>query len=1558
MPQKLITDWTDLSSSGDINSGGINDWTDLPSGDEFKDQPSKIGSMLDIFRKYDKPLLDITPYTSKIAEMQQNVPKPMSEALLSFDPFGTGQIARAIEHYTHPDNYDPSRALGLQTRGAGELATSLTSPSNLALIAASGGAGLAAKAGMPLAAKGLTYGARAISAPIAAAGIRDVATELENEDPWTLGKFGRVGMGAFNTLLGGAGMFQGIPKERLPEPAPKVTPVPRGGPIGEIQPQLPGTEAPFGAPLTPSELARLEPEQMNLGLGEPEQLPLNFNELRQRNFFDQAMRPGPYGAENAPEPLPFVRPGSDQPLLPFDPSQSYEGVPRATPFETGRPVRMEDFVPPSPRPNVEPPLAGPPAEPLAPGGGGGGSTISGVRMDTPDTATLVSPNATSLEQLRQQGFRPSVGARSPEGYAQWTRTPENIPREPTAFERTMRAKEPIQQDEITFNADNELTLPKEKVTKEVINNLKENGIELVGTDEAGNPVFKQTMEEPQFMKVPKYKEGNAGLPNVAVGGADPRVLDVLGSSLYANERPLTVLKELIQNAGDEHDIAGVTEPMRVHIDHAAPNPVKGGPEGKSITVRDRGRGLQPEQIYTVLTDLGKTGKAGVKSAAGGFGFAKAAPFLGGEHVEVMSVVDTPGGRLRYTFKGNPAELKNQARGVPLDVETVGDTVPTGLQVKTFYPSDVGGFYKTERFARRMIEGSPSIKSGAKVAENYSPSNPRHIQRWLDETPENPIREGEYNHLKSNENTYGAGPLPTLVDTIKTPGADVNIHYDIPPGTEAHRADIHLMNKGMYQGTNEISYGDVARNVPKSIVADINATVEEGHANYPFSANREQVNRAVESAIGKWVNENIVTGVTRRRIAELQKQYDGIKLLNEDAPHDVHFYDEGNKFTPEELKMISEHPAFNKALGAMERVHQRILAVADKLGWNPINPAATWKIPSERLRKFGLLFEGPKPDGTTMGVHIPRPDDPNSSALLINLFEHLNNAAKADKPIDHLVSELFTTIAHEQAHIPGGPHDNGFAYRDADLRGRIGEMDTVDLFKQLRKAFDDGTGKLSPEISDLLQVYNESRGRGTSSADALLATGISSKRSPGAQGPEVTGITGTRRGKTQPSVMRELYNLPRGITTTMDLSAPMRQGLPLIATKQWWTSWKQQLASLGSEGAYQKTLSDLRARPMFQSKIDLNTGKVTKSFAEQAGIKLMDVASDLTRREEAVASNWAETGGMFGKSNPVQAAYKGSLGRIARASNRAYTAYLNQLRADTFESLIKDAMTDFQAGVKGARNPYTDMPFAKEIADYVNTATGRGPLRIARPSLEGGKFGLKESSFEQNAKLLTDTIFSPRLMASRVRMLNPATYMMASPFVRKQYLKSLLSVAGAWGTISSLAQGAGADVSTDMNSADFGKIRIGNTRLDPAAGFQQYLVAAHRLISGKTTSSASDRMTELGTGYQAPTRKDVVEQFVTNKMHPVVKFGYDLLHASQYRPFSVGDRTAQLFVPLIVGDVLDLAKDDPNLLPLIGPTAIGMGTQTYDKGQTLNKFIDPENDWVFKGGGSLLPPYDQ
>jgi hypothetical protein len=380
-----------------------------------------------------------------------------------------------------------------------------------------------------------------------------------------------------------------------------------------------------------------------------------------------------------------------------------------------------------------------------------------------------------------------------------------------------------------------------------------------------------------------------------------------------------------------------------------------------------------------------------------------------------------------------------------------------------------------------------------------------------------------------------------------------------------------------------------------------------------------------------------------------------------------------------------------------------------------------------------------------------------------------------------------------------------------------------------------------------------------------------------------------------------------------------------------------------------------------------TGKVMPSIATEAGLKMFESASSnapMGQRAQATASRWIEQGIGTGIGSRI---WKNTAGVPIRASNRAYITFLNHLKVNRFEYLMdQSAKMHIEARNTGFARPgffkqaytaqeakdlngYRNKVLAKELADFVNTATGQGPLKThVLP------FRQTEVSLESAAGALQHLFFSPGLIASRVRMLNPSTYIMASPQVRMQYLQSALATGAAWMAALALIKGGGGDEVEvnleNMTSADWAKAKIGDTRMDPGGGFQQFMVAMARMIQGGTTSSASNDWREFGEGFNAPTQKGNIERFLSNKFNPVTKFAYDLASQSEYNPFHVKDRVAQLFVPLVIQDLIGLYYENPKMLPWMVPIMLGMGTQTYGRGESVGKLVAPENDWLATGGG--------
>ncbi len=377
-----------------------------------------------------------------------------------------------------------------------------------------------------------------------------------------------------------------------------------------------------------------------------------------------------------------------------------------------------------------------------------------------------------------------------------------------------------------------------------------------------------------------------------------------------------------------------------------------------------------------------------------------------------------------------------------------------------------------------------------------------------------------------------------------------------------------------------------------------------------------------------------------------------------------------------------------------------------------------------------------------------------------------------------------------------------------------------------------------------------------------------------------------------SLGTEALNLPRAIMATADLSAPLRQGVFLIGRpKQFVPAVGDMFKYAFSENAYKGLMEGIKTRP-------------TYPLMRQSKLALTDMSPILASREEAFMSNLAEKIPLFGK--------------VARGSNRAYSGFLNKLRADVFDDLVKSTQ---KQGVKVEGKALDD------IARFVNSATGRGEL----------------GALQRTAPVLNGVFFSPRLMASRLNLLNPVYYANLTPVVRKEALKSLLTFAGTATTVLGLAKLGGADVSADPRNADFGKIKVGNTRYDILGGFQQYLRLAGQLITGQKINSQSGKLTTLGEGFGVPTRKDIITSFFESKTAPVASFATALLQGRDAvgNKFNLPTEVINRFIPMVISDMYDISKETGNPLGAI-PAIFGTGVQTYGKTELVtgkNQFGD-------------------
>jgi hypothetical protein len=361
-------------------------------------------------------------------------------------------------------------------------------------------------------------------------------------------------------------------------------------------------------------------------------------------------------------------------------------------------------------------------------------------------------------------------------------------------------------------------------------------------------------------------------------------------------------------------------------------------------------------------------------------------------------------------------------------------------------------------------------------------------------------------------------------------------------------------------------------------------------------------------------------------------------------------------------------------------------------------------------------------------------------------------------------------------------------------------------------------------------------------------------------------------------VKQALGVPRAVMSSFDVSAPGRQGILMMSRPEYWQHMGSMFGAF-DDATFHESQAYIRNHPDYEA-------------AQSGGLALTDLHNKLAPREEAFASSMAE-------QLPLGA------GTMIRKSEQAYTTFLNRVRFDVFSNTLREAAA---AGVD-----VNDAKFTKDLADWVNTSTGRGKIG----DLPTG--------------LLSTVLFSPRLAMARIQTLNPGYYVGLHPFVRAQAIKTNLASAAAIVSLVGLAAAGGAKVTWDFRSSDAGKIRVGNTRIDLGGGMFQFIRLGTQIMSNESLNADTGKVTELGSKYGVPTRLDKLTQFVIAKEAPVASFVTDWMRGKDQsgQKFNWPTALVQRAVPLAMQDVYDALKDKGiEGLAYSLPAAFGVGLQTY------------------------------
>ena len=369
---------------------------------------------------------------------------------------------------------------------------------------------------------------------------------------------------------------------------------------------------------------------------------------------------------------------------------------------------------------------------------------------------------------------------------------------------------------------------------------------------------------------------------------------------------------------------------------------------------------------------------------------------------------------------------------------------------------------------------------------------------------------------------------------------------------------------------------------------------------------------------------------------------------------------------------------------------------------------------------------------------------------------------------------------------------------------------------------------------------------------------------------------------------EIVNTMRALKASMDLSATLRQGGIIVASHpiRGAKVIPDQLRALVSPKEQFRVEREILKRPNYH-------------IYARDGLNLTEHGQKLSQMEEAYMSRWAE-----------------HIPGVA-ASQRAYTTFLNKLRADSF-----DAMADWVA--KGRELTPDE---GKIIANYINVATGRGNIGMRENALVG----------------LNTAFFAPRLVASRFQ------YVFGQPiyhglFSGKTNLRGTLRVRAlvaseyarfliAAGTLYTLANLSGFKVGIDPRSTDFGKITIGNTHIDPMAGLLQGTVLLSRIVSGKQVTAGGKTVPIRGNvPYGSSNSADLIARFLRTKLSPAFGTSVDIAAGKNVvgEPVTPASVAVSTTVPLSLNDIYDAMKQHgiPAGSALALASILGIGVNTY------------------------------
>lgn len=303
------------------------------------------------------------------------------------------------------------------------------------------------------------------------------------------------------------------------------------------------------------------------------------------------------------------------------------------------------------------------------------------------------------------------------------------------------------------------------------------------------------------------------------------------------------------------------------------------------------------------------------------------------------------------------------------------------------------------------------------------------------------------------------------------------------------------------------------------------------------------------------------------------------------------------------------------------------------------------------------------------------------------------------------------------------------------------------------------------------------------------------------------------------------------------------------------------------------------------------------------------------------------------------------------SSRGYVGYLNNMRSAMFDEFV-DTLTK-----RGLTPDIAPQEF-RSAARLVNVAFGRGEM----------------GRLDRIGDVLADVGFSPRLVASRFNMLDPRFYASLAPEMRKQAMSDFLRFLTVGATIVTSIEALYPDqvsVEKDPRSADFMKVKVGDTRYDIWGGFQQMARYAAQFITNQEKVTTTGEIRDFDPKeFPFGSRASLAGRFLRSKESPQ----FSLLHDWAAKRTFLGEefpyaddaekkameKWIERFIPLYIQDINDAADSlGIGKALLMGiPGFFGAGFQTYnERAKSKSSGRSKKNDGLVLPGGGRSNLFD-